>query len=77
MAYLVKTHALRDGEEERFQTLQQDAFITNPSNDLVGGGINAAANRLVGIRILCSTQKCFDYNETLQSLCLNGRANGL
>ncbi|KAH0909054.1 hypothetical protein BRARA_I00906 [Brassica rapa] len=46
MAYLVKTHALRDGEEERFQTLQQDAFITNPSNDLVGGGINAAANRL-------------------------------
>ncbi|CAN6863433.1 unnamed protein product [Brassica oleracea] len=46
MAYLVKTHALRNGEEERFETLEQDAFINNPSNDLVGGGINAAANRL-------------------------------
>ncbi|CAF1717161.1 lipid phosphate phosphatase epsilon 2, chloroplastic-like [Brassica napus] len=46
MAYLVKTHALRDGEEERFETLEQDAFINNPSNDLVGVGINAAANRL-------------------------------
>uniref|UniRef100_A0A0D3E2P5 Phosphatidic acid phosphatase type 2/haloperoxidase domain-containing protein n=1 Tax=Brassica oleracea var. oleracea TaxID=109376 RepID=A0A0D3E2P5_BRAOL len=46
MAYLVKTYALRDGEEERFETLEQDAFINNPSNDLVGGGINAVANRL-------------------------------
>ncbi|KAF2534469.1 hypothetical protein F2Q70_00032939 [Brassica cretica] len=49
MADLVKTHAWRDGEEERFQALEQDAFINNPSNDLVSDGINAVANRLVGI----------------------------
>lgn len=62
MADLVKTHALRDGNnsdgEERFQTLEQEAFISSPSelqNDLVadaGGGIEAVANRLVGIRTL-------------------------
>ncbi|KAH0868919.1 hypothetical protein HID58_075941 [Brassica napus] len=46
MADLVKTHAWRDGEEERFQALEQDAFINNPSNDLVSDGINAVANRL-------------------------------
>uniref|UniRef100_A0A1J3DG05 Lipid phosphate phosphatase epsilon 2, chloroplastic n=1 Tax=Noccaea caerulescens TaxID=107243 RepID=A0A1J3DG05_NOCCA len=56
MADLVKTHALRDGNssdgEERFQTLEQEAFINSPSelqNDLVadaGGGIEAVANRL-------------------------------
>ncbi|KAJ0239012.1 Lipid phosphate phosphatase epsilon 2 [Hirschfeldia incana] len=45
MADLVKTHAWRDGEEERFQGLEQDAFINSPSNDS-GGGINAVANRL-------------------------------
>nr|VDC98330.1 unnamed protein product [Brassica rapa] len=46
MADLVKTHARRDGEEERFQALEQDAFINNPTNDLVSDGINAVANRL-------------------------------
>ncbi|KAF3593839.1 hypothetical protein DY000_02024199 [Brassica cretica] len=46
MADLVKTHAWRDGEEERFQALKQDAFINNPSNDLVSDGINAVANHL-------------------------------
>lgn len=62
MADLVKTHAWRDGDnnggEERFQTLEQEAFINSSSelqNDMVadaGGGIEAVANRLVGIRIL-------------------------
>ncbi|KFK28319.1 hypothetical protein AALP_AA8G500700 [Arabis alpina] len=48
----VKTHAWRDGNnndggEERFQTLEQDAFI-NSSSDVVSvtGGIEAVANRL-------------------------------
>lgn len=46
MADLVKTHAWRDGDgEERFQALEQEAFMNNPSNDLVSG-INAVANRL-------------------------------
>lgn len=60
MADSVKTHAWRDGNnndgEERFQTLEQDAFINTSSelqNDLVSdtGGIEAVANRLVGVRI--------------------------
>lgn len=54
MADLVKTNARRDGEE-RFQALEQEAFINNSSsNELVpdaGGGIQAVANRLVGIPI--------------------------
>ncbi|XP_056851036.1 lipid phosphate phosphatase epsilon 2, chloroplastic-like isoform X2 [Raphanus sativus] len=41
-----KTHALRDvGKEEGSQALEQDAFINNPSNDLVSR-INTFANRL-------------------------------
>ncbi|ESQ31123.1 hypothetical protein EUTSA_v10004725mg [Eutrema salsugineum] len=56
MADSVKTHAWRDGDsndgEERFQALEQEAFIDSPSelqNDMVadaGGGIEAVANRL-------------------------------
>lgn len=49
MADLVKTNARRDGEEQ-FQALEQEAFINNSSSD-AGGGIEAIANRLVGIRI--------------------------
>ncbi|CAH2043073.1 unnamed protein product [Thlaspi arvense] len=53
----VKTHAWRDGDnndgEERFQALEQEAFINSPSelqNDLVaGGGIEAVANRLISV----------------------------
>ncbi|KAG2242688.1 hypothetical protein Bca4012_067885 [Brassica carinata] len=45
MAYLVKSHALRDVQKERFQALEQESFMNNPSNDLVSG-INAVANHL-------------------------------
>ncbi|KAG7614432.1 Phosphatidic acid phosphatase type 2/haloperoxidase superfamily [Arabidopsis suecica] len=53
MADLVKTNARRDGEE-RFQALEQEAFINNkPSSELqnelvadAGGGIEAIANSL-------------------------------
>jgi hypothetical protein len=57
MADLVKTNARRDGED-RFQALEQEAFISNSSSELqnelvsdAGDGIEAIANRLVGIRI--------------------------
>ncbi|KAG2301014.1 hypothetical protein Bca52824_029665 [Brassica carinata] len=51
MADLVKTtHAWRDGdgdgEEERFQAFEQEAFMNNDLVSDAGGGINAVANRL-------------------------------
>ena len=62
MADLVKTNARRDGED-RFQALEQEAFISNSSSELqnelvsdAGDGIEAIANRLVGIRIPWCTQ---------------------
>ncbi|AED98215.1 Phosphatidic acid phosphatase (PAP2) family protein [Arabidopsis thaliana] len=52
MADLVKTNARRDGED-RFQALEQEAFISNSSSELqnelvsdAGDGIEAIANRL-------------------------------